>query len=126
MQSCVIRVAQTLYDSGCFLYADFGRCLRRLTGLQIFASDFSGPLYQVLQHEAGHFPPVQPFRGGVVHQGNVFRPLYQAVEVVGIDGVLVLDERHAERLAQVVGVKGGLASCLGQFPFVERQDNQGL
>ena len=50
--------------------------------------------------------------------------LYEAIEVVGIDGVLVFDGGHAEGLAQVVGDEGSLASCLGQLTLVEGEEDE--
>ena len=48
----------------------------------------------------------------------------EAVEVVGIDGILVLYGGHAEGFPQVVGDEGGLASGFGQLPFVEGEHDE--
>ena len=48
----------------------------------------------------------------------------EAVEVVGIDGILVFYGGHAEGLPQVVGNEGGVASGFGQLPFVEGEHDE--
>lgn len=83
-----------------------------------------GRLDEKLEHEARHLTPVQSVGCRIVQQGNVLRTLYEAVEVVGIHGVLMLDGSHAERLAQVIGDERRIAARLGELPFVEGQHDE--
>ena len=66
--------------------------------------------YKQLQHETGFFSTVQPIGRSVVKQGDVFRPLYQSIEIIGIDRIFVFDGGHAESFPEVIGNKGRISS----------------
>lgn len=124
MDTGVEGVAQASHHGLVLGYAYRACRLGRLACLDVAVLNGVGRLDQELEHEARHFAAVQPVGRGVVEQGDMFGTLYEAVEVVGIDGVLVFDGGHAKGLAQVVGDEGCLASCLGQLALVEGEKDE--
>ena len=75
-------------------------------------------LYHHLQHEAGHFTRLTIIGGVVVDQCDVVGTLEQTVEIIGIDGYLVVDGCEAIGLADAVWDERGIADALGEVALI--------
>ena len=77
--------------------------LHGLSGLERAAADGMGTLDHQLQHETAHLAALAVLGGTIIEDGHVAGPLQQAVEIVGIDGDLVLDGGQFVGLPDAVG-----------------------
>ena len=95
--------------------------LRFLAGLQAPAHYRVPAFHHELEHEAAHLARVAVFRGIVVGHGHVGGPLNEAVEVVGIDGHLVVDSGEPVGMAYGIGDERGVVDAFGQVALVGRE-----
>lgn len=93
----------------------------RLSCLQGLSNDVVGTLYEHLEHEAAHLAGVAVLGGVVVEDGDVAGALQQAVEIVGVDGGLVVDGGKPERLADGVGDEGTVVDAAWNVAVVARE-----
>ena len=75
-------------------------------------------LHQHLQHETAHFTSLSVLCGIVIDDGHVLTALQQPVEVIGVDGHLMVDGGQPEGLAYAIGNKRGVIHALGHVAFV--------
>ena len=71
-----------------------------------------------LQHEPAHLARVPVFCGIVVNQVDVGGTLQEPVEIVGIDGHLVVDGGEVESLSNGVGDERCIVDALGHVSLV--------
>ncbi len=119
-----VPLCQSVQHTGGLADRDGACRLRHLSRHETVAADVLSRLNKILEHEARHLATVKSVVGGVVHQRHVLRTLYQAVEVVGIDGHAVLHRGESECPPQVVGNERCVAVVLRQLVFVDRQHQQ--
>ena len=81
-------------------------------------------LHEQLQHEAAHLAGVSVVGGVVVGDGDVAGALQQAVEVVGVEGYLVVDGGESVRLAYGVGYERRVVDALGHVAFVAGEEEE--
>ena len=112
---------EPLEDFGSLVDTDGRGAHGHLSGGDGGFADVVVALGEELEHEARHLAAVESVGRGIVEQGDVLGALHEAVEVVGIDGVLVFEQGHAEGLPQVVGDERRVAAALGELAFVERE-----
>ena len=74
-----------------------------------------------LEHESAHFTAISVLGGVVVEQGDVGGALQQRVEIIGVDGDLVVDGREVVSLANRVGDERRVADAFRHIPFVGRE-----
>ena len=91
-----------------------------LSGLQARFPDVIVALHQQLQHEAAHLSRVAAVGGIVIHQGDVVAALQQVVEIIGIDGHLVVDGGQTVGFSDRVGDKRRVVDTLGHVALVAR------
>ena len=75
-----------------------------------------------LKHEAAHFRGVSAFGCGVVSQRNVGSPLHQAIEIIGVDGYLVVDGGEPVKLANGVRNERRVVDTLRHIALVARKE----
>ena len=74
-----------------------------LSGTEAAEADGGGGVGHELEHEARHLSPLTVGGGIVVDEGDVVGALQQTVEVVLVDGHLVVDGSQSVSLAYGVG-----------------------
>ena len=77
-----------------------------------------GAFHHQLQHETAHLAALAVFSGVVVENGHVAGPLQQAVEIVGIDGDLVVDGGQFVSLSDAMGNERRVVDAPGNIPLV--------
>ena len=103
------------------LYLPDVRSLRHLSCLQGLELDVVRTFHHQLQHEPAHLTRVAVFRSIVVEQADVGGALQEAMEIVGVDGHLVVDGGQTKCLANGVGDERGVVHALGHIPLVARE-----
>lgn len=81
-------------------------------------------LHEELEHEAAHLAGVSVVGGVVVGDGDVAGALEEAVEVVGVEGYLVVDGGEVVCLAYGVGYERGVVDAFGHVAFVAGEEEE--
>ena len=107
---------QGLYHIGSLVDGLGGAELRSLASTE--GGHLHGALDHELEHEARHLARLTIGSGVVVDDGDILGALQQTVEIVLIDGYLVVDGGEAVGLADGVGDKRGVVDASGHVTLV--------
>ena len=90
----------------------------RLTGQEGVLHDGMRTFHHELEHEMAHLSTLAVFCGVIIENGHVLGALQETMEVVGVDGHLVLDGGEFVGMAYAVGNEGTVINAFGHIAFV--------